>query len=314
MMTSQHSEKKPRLPQRSRARREELPPFRLTKRDHQVLLATYKYRALTPQQFSDLLFVPAQLLHTPPPSSRALHRFKLLYQYGFLERHELPQIISEGRKPFVYRLAAGGAELVALLQEVPIEELDFRPNETLGDLFLDHLIATNEVIIACHRSAQRHGFTIEKMLDDKTLKSYQKDTVTLTSTSGHKQTAAVVPDGYLHLKAGAHHYHQFLEVDLQTVTGRSMTWGRRTWARKVITYLEYYRSGKYHERYHTKSMRVLTVTTGEKRLENLKKITEESGGESRFWFASLPQVQNADVLVDPIWQVANRDGMYSLTW
>ncbi|MCC6457990.1 MAG: replication-relaxation family protein [Caldilineaceae bacterium] len=313
-MTSQRSERKPRLPQRTRAHEEALPPFQLTKRDRDVVLAVYTHRALTPQQISNLLFVPAHILHPPLPSSRCRHRLKMLFQKGLLSRDELPQLLSEGRKPYVYRLASGGAAMVSLHMSVPVEELDFQPNEKLGHLFVEHHLAIIDVIVACIRSAKRHGFTIEKYLDDRTLKTYQKDTVTLTSTTGRKQTAAVVPDAYFHLKASAHHYHQFLEVDRSTETGRSMTWGRRTWARKVISYIEYYRSGMYHERYHTKSMRVLTVTTSEKRLENLKAITEACGGQSRFWFTTMEQLQSSDVLVDPIWQVAHRQGLSSLTW
>lgn len=313
-MNSNHSEKKPRLPQRSRARTEDLPPFQLTKRDLQILLAVYTYRFLTPQQLSDLLFVPPVLLQTPPPNSRCLHRLKLCFHHGLLERHELPQIISSGRKPYVYQLAVGGATIVAQHLGVPTEELDWRPNEKLSHLFVDHLLTINDVIVACNRSAQRNGFTIEKYIDDKTLKTYQKDTVTLTSTTGRKQTAAVVPDGYFHLKAGSHHYHHLLEVDRSTTTGISGEWGRRTFARKIAAYVEYYHSGKYHERYHTKSLRVLIITPSLQRLENLKAITEESGGASRFWFTTLHHIHTADMLVDPIWQVANRQGLHRLTW
>jgi hypothetical protein len=60
-----------------------------------------------------------------------------------------------------------------------------------------------------------------------------------------------------------------LEIDLRTVTGVASVWGKRDWARKVSAYLEYYRSGNYQERYKTQSLRILTVMTGEKRLERV---------------------------------------------
>ena len=308
------SEKKPRLPQRARAAKQKLPRFRLTPRDIEVVRAVYGYRALTAKQIADLLFVAADVHSTPAASSRCLHRLKLLFHHGFLQREELPHLLAEGRKPFVYRLDKRGAETLATLDEVMVEELDWRPGEEQGHMFLDHLLTSNTVRVAIARSAKRHGFTLERWLDEKTLKHFQKDTVTLTSKTGRQQSAAVVPDGYFHLYTGTHYYHQFIETDLRTVTGSSITWGRRTWARKVMAYIEYYRSGKYHDRYHTKSMRILTVTTGEKRLANLRAITEASGGKSRFWFTTLEQVESADVLVDPIWQLAASPRLRSLVW
>lgn len=313
-MTTKSSVRKRRLPQRTRAKLEDLPSFRLTARDREIIRSVYEYRALTTTQISDLLFVPIEQRSRQTPSSRCLHRLKQLFQYGFLLRDELPHLLIEGRRPFVYRLDRRGAELLAMLDGCEVSELDWRSSEHLGHQFLDHSIRINDVRVEITRSAKRHGGTIEKWLDERTLSRFQKDIVTLTSDTGRKQKAAVVPDGYFHLLTDTHHYHQFLEVDRGTVTGSSDAWTTRTWARKVITYIEYYQSGKYHERYHTKSMRVLCVTTGEKRLHNLLEVTRESGGKSRFWFTTQERVQGSDVLVDPIWQDAVREGMRSLIW
>ena len=50
------------------------------------------------------------------------------------------------------------------------------------------------------------------------------------------------------------------------MTVEASRWGARTWAKKVRAYLEYYQSGQYQERYGTQSLRILIVTTGERRL------------------------------------------------
>lgn len=310
-MTSS-SEKKRRLPSLRRVKDEELPSFRLTQRDREVIQAVYEYRAMTTDQLGKLFFPSEQTEVT----SRCLHRLKLLFHHRFLFRAEQPQLISEGRKPFVYYLDQRGAKLLADLHHCDVKGLDWSPRSyPVGHLFLDHLLATNDVRLAIAISAQKHSYTVETWFDEKTLKSNQmKDTVTITSPRGASQSASVVPDGYFLLLAEGHYYHQFLETDRQTVTGNSRKWGKRTWARKVQAYVEYYRSGKYHARYHTKSMRVLTVTTGKRRLENLKLVTEESGGKARFWFTTFEQVQSSDVLVDPIWQVAGKEGLRTLVW
>jgi len=314
-MTTQSSAKRSRLPQRTRAKVEDRPVFRMTRRDEEILRAVYAYQALTTQQISDLLFVPVDVIMPPKPHSRVRHRLKGLYHHGLLSRHEQPHILAEGRKPFLYQLDRKGAEWLAHQEDGGTQALEWKPGETLSALFLEHLLAGNNVRIAIVRSAARHGFTIETWLDERTLKQVQnKDTVVLTSATGKKQKAAVVPDGYYHLRTDAHHYYQFIEIDRASVTGSSKNWTRRTWARKVHTFLEYYRSGKYHARYHTKSMRVLTVTTGQTRLANLRRITEENGGKARFWFTTFERVLASDILTDPIWEVAGSKDRRSLVW
>jgi hypothetical protein len=177
------------------------------------------------------------------------------------------------------------------------------------------LLSTNDVRIAITVSAQNQGWEIVEWLDEKTLKSKETlDYVTLTGPTGTKKKAAVVPDGYFILETETHLYHHFLEIDLATVTGETTEWGKRNFAMKVATYLEYYRSGKYEERYNTQGMRVLTVTTSETRLANLKAITERAGGKQRFWFTTFDLIKESDSLIDPIWQIASREGLYTFTW
>lgn len=313
-MTPKSCVNRPRLPQRRRAGKDALPHFRVTTRDWAIVEAVYHYRALSTKQVSDLCFAPTDVVLPPAPSSRCLHRLKLLFHANLLQRVELPNLLQEGRRPFLYRLDKEGALLLANLKQCGLEELDWRPGEQFGHHFLEHLLATNDVRIALVRAAARHKADVVRWLDDKTLKTHQRDVVTLSTPGGRTQQAAVVPDGYFHLTTGAHHYHNFLEVDMGTVTGSSRQWSRRTWARKVAAYMEYYRSGKYHARYHTKSLRVLTVTASAGRLAHLRAITAESGGKSRFWFTTLEQAREQDILVDAIWTTAADDTLRSLTW
>jgi hypothetical protein len=241
-------------------------------------------------------------------------RLKLLFHHGYLFRDEQPTKLTEGRRPLVHFLDQKGA---ALLQERGFwqEEIDWRPEHNqVGSSFIEHLLRTNDVRVAMVVAAEKGGFTIKKWLDDGTLKRRQmKDHVTFTGPQGARLKAAVIPDGYFILGNAEYDSHHFLEVDLRTVTGQSGRWGRRDWHRKVRAYLAYYHSGQYEKRYGTTKGRVLTVTTGERRLENLKTITEKAGGRSRFWFSTFEQLTPDAVLTQPIWQVAAREGRYALT-
>ena len=163
-------------------------------------------------------------------------------------------------------------------------------------------------------SARQHGWELTKWLDDKTLKDpRQKDTVTLIGPKGGRESVAVVPDGYFVLEAGEFVYHHFLEVDRGTETGQA-SGGRHDWARKIHAYLEYYQSGSYKARYETKSLRILTVTTGERRLTNLKAITHEADRLAQFWFTTQELATTRDVLSEPIWQITDQDGVHPLVW
>ncbi|MFL5627377.1 MAG: replication-relaxation family protein [Ktedonobacteraceae bacterium] len=286
----------------------------MTARDAAILVAVYQYRALTSAQIEALFFSQGAEKKQPNKlNTRCQYRLQMLYHHGFLFRDEQPQKLTEGRKPLVYWLDEKGAQFLA---EETGEEVDWSSAEyDVSYLFLTHLLAINEVRVSITLAAQKHGFVIRTWLDDKHLKSPQmKDYVILTGAQGGKQKAAVVPDGYFLLDTGQHLYHHFLELDRGMVTGAATEWGKRDWARKVAAYLEYYRSGKYEERYKTQGLRILTVTTSEKRLSNLKAITEKTGGRARFWFTTLDHMHAGDILTDGIWQVAGRDGLHALTW
>lgn len=314
--TSPSSAKKQRLPRFRRADLKELPGFRLNKRDKAIIQAVGQHRAMTTPQIQALFFPPSEGKSGRPGkfNSRCQYRLQMLYQYGYLSRLEQQQTLSQGSKPLVYRLDRKGAELLAELGGCDLEEIGWDPKgNVVSHYFLEHLLATNDVRVAISLSAQKHGWRILAWRDEKTLKSPQmKDVVTLQGPKGGAKQAAVVPDGYFKLDAVEDIYNFFLEVDLQTVTGQAATWGRRDWARKVKAYLAYYQSGQYQKRYATSDVRILTVTTGEKRLTNLKRITEEAGGRARFWFTTFEKITPAIVLTEPIWQVADKEGRYAI--
>lgn len=237
-----------------------------------------------------------------------------MYQHGYLFRDEQAQKLSEGRKPLVYFLDTKGAELLAQLRAIPVRDLDWRPSHNdVKQPFLEHLLASNDVRVAFTTNAVSHDYHIVEWRDELALRRPQmKDLVTIKGPVGAQARVAVVPDGYCRLDAGSDIYNFFFEIDMRTVTGEASKWGKRDWARKVKVFLEYYRSGLYQKRYQTADMRVLTITTGETRLANLKRITEAAGGKARFWFTTFELVAQGDVLTKPIWWVASRKERHAL--
>ena len=97
------------------------------------------------------------------------------------------------------------------------------------------------------------------------------EVVYIAGAGGTKHRVAVIADGYFVLRWRDRKAHFFLEADRATIANKR-------WMRKVRAYMAYYRSGQYQARYQTRSLRVLTVTTSQKRLANLKAATEQAGG------------------------------------
>jgi hypothetical protein len=290
-------------------------------RDMKMLFAVAECGALTAAQLSLLFFPQASANGKQTVHSNCQLRLKLLRQHGLLRRVEQSQFLTDGRQPYLYALTKNGARMLASWLQCEIHDLPWREKDSrLSKEYVQHLIATNNVRIAILCAVRNtSNVTLTKWLDELTLKStHSADKITLEGSEGSKYTAALIPDGYFSLRVMSLHerpYNFFLEIDRATETGNSSDDQRRTWKRKIKLYLEYFRGEErsmYYARYGTYTGRVLTVTTSERRLANLKRWTEEVGGKQRFWFTTLEQTKPEAVLNAPIWQLAQEDGRKSL--
>lgn len=324
----QSSQARPRLKLLKRAETELLPALHLTPRDAAIIEAVYAFRALTTPQIETLLFPGQQQKFQPEAkqplsgrTNRCRHRLKLLYHHGYLHREELPTLLSQGRKPLVYFLDKKGETALCDWYGLNPKEIDWEArHNTVGDNFMEHLLQSNDVRVAVTVGAQRQGFHLVDWLDDRTLRKQQnKDYVMIAGPQGGKpHKVAVVPDGYFHLKIPQYEFHFLLEIDRRTVVGQYSRWGGKDWARKVRAYIAYFtpqtlgQPSIYEQRFGTAKLRVLTVTTGKTRLENLKRITEQAGGRERFWFTTFDAIKPETVLTEAIWQKAGVEGVFRL--
>ena len=105
-----------------RAQDDNLPPFKLTKRDMAIINACYEYRALTSQQLQRLFFRHGT---DRGQLTQCQLRLKLLYHHGYLYRDEQPTKMSDGRRPLVYFLDRKGAAMLAEYLEIPVTDLDW---------------------------------------------------------------------------------------------------------------------------------------------------------------------------------------------
>jgi Replication-relaxation len=272
-------------------------------------------------QIDALFFATSERTATSRVSSRCLHRLKLLYHPGFLRRVEQAQTLSDGRKPLVYFLDWRGAHYLADLAKCDVKDLDWdRQRHEVGSLFLDHLLLTNDIRVAVMLAAFKQEHTLLDWQDERTLRRFhQTEKITILNEENTEQKVTLIPDGYFAIEVTKElerprEYHQFLEIDRATTTLRVGQADGRDWARKVKAYIQHHKSGAYEARYHTRSMRVLTITTTEKRLAHLKQVTEEADGKNHFWFTTFDKISAETIFTIPIWQVAQREGQFSFLW
>lgn len=291
----------------------DLPGFQLTERDIRLVDWIYRLRAATTDQLQRLLFPSGSLYSERGRRTQCQYRLKLLFHHGYVTRDERPMRISDGKQPLVYFLDKRGAELLAAQAGVEVTDLDWRARDNTakaGHLFLEHLLATNDVRIAFTLAAETKGLALPVWLDDRTLRRAEMKAYVLIPG---EDKVAIVPDGFFQLEfPDGMVFSHFLEADRRTVTGVSNKAGRRDWARKVRAFSAFKESGQYEQRYGAAEFRVLTVTTGAQRLENLKAITEAEGGGRRFWFTTYEQLTSETALSAPIWAVAGSTRLSNL--
>ena len=279
-------DKAKRLPRSKRVAPDARPPMRLMERDIAILQAVNDCRALRGEHIQALFF-----------GSRSTSQYRLsrLFQHEYLNRHFLP-VVEGGpaSSPIVYTLGKRGAQ--ALVEHLDYDEQALRVSKqsTFAWRFMEHLLAINDVRVAILLALRQQGWTLETWEDEYSFRA-DPDHAHLQDSRGRTRKKPVLPDGYFRLAVPQGRAHFFLEVDRGTELLAQVK-------SQVEVYQAYTASGRYYERFQTRSLRVLVVTTGARRVANLKRVVAKAGGDRKYWFTTLDRVTPETVLTEPIWQ------------
>jgi hypothetical protein len=299
-----------------------------TVRDMQTFKFMAERGALTTLQISTLLYplvhrtnteTGERYLDLSESNAYCRERLKRHYDAGNIRRIEQYQLLKEGKKAYLYALTQKGANILARYLGCEVQDLNWRKTDArLHKDAVEHLILDNDFWVSVTKATMdTPGICIDTWHDMLTLKStHSKDVMKILTSTGKTQTTTIIPDDYVVLYIPVLNVlrkHLFIEIDRATETVFSSNESRYTCERKFKSYLEYFKRGGYYEkRYKTYKGRVLTITTSEKRLANLKRVAEEAGGMQRFWFTIFDKVNFQTVFFSPIWQRARDTGLYSL--
>ena len=296
------NQKASRLPRNRRAPLRQLPEMRMTDRDRQIVLLAYDYRAVTSDIVETVLFEPKRG-QDAPVSSRCLHRLKLLFHHGYLQRNSLPTVMGR-RGVFVYTLDERGGYLVAEMLQIPLADLDWKPRDDqyVRGPFIDHMLLTNKVRASLEAAAHSAGYSVANWTDDIAMR--RSPIVVTVQRARGPDRVELVPDGMFFLVRQNEALACCVELDRGTETVRSNT-GARDFAAKVRAYLAFAQA---------RPLRVLTVVSaGERRLQNLQQAASRSGDRSIFHFASYAEASRSDlVLHGEIWRRGDSNSTVSL--
>lgn len=288
--------------------------IRLTTRDVQILEALHTTGYLTTHQIRLLFFTEGS------PGQQGLikaceRRMRLLYGAGLVRRIEQPVKRGEGSKPYIYALSKKGANFLIAELGIDPAEVEWRPQSFEANYpFLNHLLTTTDLQIALRAACKPLGIKVVLWTDERELRTTRTiDYVTLTSPTGQPVKTAVIPDAIFVLERDGRRAVFLVEIDLATVVIEPKLWERKGWTKKVHAYEAYMRTEEYAKRYEGRRVRILTITTGEKRLENLKAATEKADGSDIFWFTTMAHaLEPTKLLSKPVWKVAGSDDQRSL--
>jgi hypothetical protein len=328
------------------------PPFIVTERDFRIKAIIARCGGLTAEQIGAYHFTPTVIRVYRDKFSREVdhlevvvhancqRRLKLLKDNGYVRRIERYQLLSEGKKPYLYTLTRFGAQTLAAHLNCTVEETGWRERETrLRPNYIEHHIKINDIRLAFMRAVEQvEGITLVAWRDELELtKIHSQFTIPLkvgTETRHEK----LFPDACVILRGRDNvPRYAFIEYDGGTETTESRNDEYRTFAHKMRLYKSLIFKNKdtneespLRKHYGIPTARVLTVTTSSTRRDRLVEVSERVECERVFWFSTHGRIttpsiveygKNAiangvegmetayravlpNILSDPIWRIA----------
>lgn len=276
-------------------RNPDLKPFRLQERDVELLRLLADYRFLDTYQIASL----------QPRGLRNLRRrLQYLFHAGLVDRPPRQHDLLKPPMPMVYGLANKGADTLAQVLEIDRAKIDWQTkNKEAGLPYIDHTL-----MIANFRAT----LTLALQSSDRSHLVNWKQGPDLKATlkvKGHAM--AVVPDGFFTLESKGRLEHFLLEADRSTMT-TSRYFG------KLRAYWLWWKTGGHQRKFGIPRFRVLTLTTSEKRKENLRRLAKDADdgkrGSPMFLFACNKSfcLEEPATILRPIWQSPINDVWHSL--
>ena len=292
-------------------RPKEPPPFRLTARDIALLIACAAFRFATSVQLARIVGGSSQQI---------VRRLQFLFAHGYLDRPpgqfvHLAAFV-EGSQPLIYALTRKGALKVAELGHhagIDPEHVS-QNNRSATSPFIAHTLAITEFMLAAESSCTDAGLElidqhrlIALTMPEATRK--QRDPLRLPirclGPDRKPTTIAAVPDRLFSIVREKERTNYALEIDRGTERIRNK------FSLKHYAYLEAWRQDAFKTQWAFQRLRVATVTTSEKRIDNMlaaQRATTNDAAPGLFIYTTFERVA-AEGILAPIWKSAEQDNL-----
>ena len=232
-------------------------------------------------------------------SSWPLERMQHYFDHKLVKKIDAHNVNGRILGEIIYTLDKNGANMAARYKGMECPDFKWRRNPRWFTLF--HDLTINDVRLAIVEACNIHkDFALKKWVSEYEL----------------SQVTPRIPgrlDSFFLLRRATQAFPKKVEqlaLHLEIDTGNHTI--RRFIKRKIKPILKHFGTDAYSRHFGVREGVCLIVTSSEKRLNNLKKATEESGGEGLFYFTTLDAITTETVLNQPIWYLAGSDYIFSL--
>lgn len=256
--------------------------MRLEERDEQLLCDLFLQRLMSRGQIERLYFTS---------TARANARLRQLFDHKFVTRF-YPPVAPYGAQA-LYIVGPTALPLVARRLGMELPEVQRYHRRSKTPTFIEHTLAIVDVWLAFREALEGHSaWELERWLPEL-LCHHEYD---IRASGGQWRKETFKPDAFVRLaQRDADVFRSyFIEVDLGHTSSRQFL-------KKLKTHARYLESGLFRESFETDSFRTLVITTGQRRLNNLKSLVAAQNSDL-FWFTTFADLKQQGAL-NAIWQV-----------
>ncbi len=264
--------------------------IRLGERDELILCDLFLHRLMSRGQIKRLYF---------SSTVRCNARLRLLFDHKFVLRH-FPPYAPFGSQA-IYSVGKAALPLISRRTELDLPEVTRYFRRTQTPTFIEHTLSVVDIWLAFREAVDaRRDVTLDLWLAEMRC----RDEWDIRALGYKWRKEAFKPDGFVRLQTSEGYLNFFIEADLGH-TSSSQFEG------KILTHQRYLESGLFEQTYGCSTFHTLVVTTGQRRLKNLREILEIRDSEV-FWFTTFEALREEGALA-PIWSVPRGSELVALT-
>jgi hypothetical protein len=250
--------------------------MRLEERDEQFLVDLFHHRLMSRGQIEKRYF--SSLV-------RCNARMRQLFDHQFVARYYPPY--SPYGAQAIYSIGKAALPVVSRRLEMELPEVARYYRRTQTPTFIEHTLSVVDLWLAFHKAVESEpDISLELWLSE--MQCRHEWDIQIPGKSWHKE--AFKPDAFVRLRRLSDNalYNFFIESDLGHTSATQFKG-------KLLTHARYLESGLFEQTYGCNSFRTIVVTTGERRLKNLKELAGEHSSQI-FWFATFERIAMSSLL------------------